>query len=88
MGTKQESEYIVSLKFTATGREWLGLKCGPSKQYQGAADIGQLKHAQVGDFVQIEGIAGVWAVFHRTWKLMADQTELWIELEGPIAEDE
>lgn len=81
-----ETELIVSIKFTDDARQHLGLAYGPTKSYQGAADLELLRHAAIGDFVQIEGIAHTWVVLYRTLKLMSDQSELFVTLDGPIEE--
>ena len=85
---ENESDFIVSINFTAAGREWLALKSGPPSERPAPVDLMHLRHVQAGDFLRIEGTEGLWAVSHRVWHLMQDQTELKLVLDGPIAEDD
>lgn len=83
----KESDFIVSIHFTPAGREWLQLGDGPANEYPEPADLFAMQSIQVGDFLRMQGIAGLWAVQYRTWHLMEDQTQLKLTLDGPIEED-
>ena len=82
----EEPDFIVSINFTAAGHEWLALKKGPPSERPAPVDLLHLRHVQAGDYLRIEGIDGLWAVAHRVWHLMQDQTELKLVLDGPIEE--
>jgi hypothetical protein len=82
----EQEDFIVSINFSAQGREWLGLKSGPPTECPQPVDLHHLRYVQAGDFLRIEGMAGLWAVSHRVWHLMQDQTQLKLVLDGPIEE--
>lgn len=83
---EEESDFIVSATFTPQARAWLSLQAGPAKQCL-TPDLQHLRHVQAGDFLRIEGTPGLWAVQHRVWHLMSDQTQLKLVLDGPIDEE-
>jgi hypothetical protein len=83
---EQDSDFIVSATFTDRARAWLALQEGPAKQCL-APDLQHLRHIQTGDYLRIEGMAGLWAVQHRVWHLLSDQTELKLVLDGPIDQE-
>lgn len=84
---EKESNFIVSLHFSKEARQHLGWADGPPKSYLQPADLWHLRHVQAGDFLRIQGMAELWAVQHRVWHLMQDQTVLKLVLDGPIADD-
>ena len=83
-----EPDFIVSLHFSEAARQHLGWDAGPSKSFPQPVDLERLQHAQAGDFLRIEGMAELWAVQHRVWHVMSDQTVLKLILDGPIADGE
>lgn len=85
---ENEPNFIVSLHFSKEARQHLGWADGPPKSHPQPVDLEHLQHAQAGDFLRIEGMAGLWAVQHRVWHAMSDQTVLKLILDGPIADDE
>lgn len=81
-----DPDFIVSLHFSEAARLHLGWTEGPPKSHQPPVDLHHLRHVQAGDFLRIEGMAELWAVSHRVWQLMGDQTVLKLVLDGPIAD--
>ena len=86
MNLEDESDFIVSINFTAAGSEWLRLKAGPPTERPQPVDLLHLRHVHAGDFVRMQGTEGLWEVSHRVWHLMQDQTQLKLVLDGPIQE--
>ena len=84
----EEPNFMVNLTFSQAARQHLGWESGPPKSYPQPVDLEHLRHVQTGDFLRIEGMAELWAVSHRVWHLMGDQTVLKLVLDGPIADDE
>ncbi len=82
-----EPTFIVSLHFSPAARQHLGWGNGPPKSYPQPVDLEHLRYAQAGDFLRIEGMAELWAIQHRVWHAMADQTVLKLILDGPIEDD-
>lgn len=82
-----EPDFIVNLHFSREARRHLGWSDGPPRSHPPPVDLLHLRHVQVGDFLRIEGMAELWAVQHRVWSLMQDQTVLKLVLDGPIADD-
>ena len=81
-----EPDFIVNLHFSKEARQHLGWADGPPKSYPQPVGLERLQHVQAGDFLRIEGMAELWAVQHRVWHLMSDQTVLKLVLDGPIAD--
>jgi hypothetical protein len=83
-----DPDFIVSLHFSEAARRHLGRAGGPPTPYPQPAGLEHLQHVQAGDFLRIEGMTELWAVQHRVWHLMSDQTVLKLVLDGPIADGE
>lgn len=81
-----EPDFIVSLHFSSEARQYMGWSDGPPKSYPQPAGLEHLRQVQQGDFLRIEGMTELWAVQHRVWHLMSDQTVLKLVLDGPIAD--
>lgn len=82
----QDPDFTVSLHFSEEARRYLGHPSGPPRPHPAPVDLMHLRHVQAGDFLRIEGMSELWAVQHRVWNLMSDQTVLKLVLDGPIAE--
>ena len=83
---KKEPEFIVNLHFSQAARQHLGWGGGPPRSHPQPVDLDHLRHVQAGDYLRIEGMTELWAVSHRVWHLMSDQTVLKLVLDGPIAD--
>ncbi len=84
---KKEPEFIVNLHFSQAARQHLGWGGGPPRSHPQPVDLEHLRHVQAGDYLRIEGMTELWAVSHRVWHLMHDQTVLKLVLDGPIEDD-
>ena len=82
-----EPDFIVNLNFSAAARLHLGQTGGPPRSHPQPVDLEHLRHVQAGDYLRIEGMTELWAVQHRVWHLMHDQTVLKLVLDGPIEDD-
>ena len=82
-----DPDLIVNISFTDEARQALGLQPGPPIRNLAPAFLERAHLVVAGDFLRIEGIAGLFAVSHRVWHVMSDQTTLKLVLDGPVQDD-
>lgn len=81
-----EPELVVQVAFTDAALRVLGRKRGPS--IRGPQPfLEQARFVQPGDFLRLEGTAGLFEVSHRVWHVMQDQVTLKLVLDGPVQDD-
>lgn len=73
--------------FSDSAKKALGLTSGPPTQGLVPSFLERAHLVVQGDFLRLEGIAGLFVVPHRVWIVMRDQTTLKLVLDGPVQAD-